>query len=71
MAEFVRLEVDGGIGTIRLERPPMNALNAQVQEEIRAAAVEAGERRDVVGGHRLRRREGLRGRRRHQADGSR
>ena len=27
MGEFVRLEVDGGIGTIRLDRPPMNALN--------------------------------------------
>ncbi len=47
MSEFVRLEVEGGIGTIRLDRPPMNALNAQVQEEIRAAAAEAGERRDV------------------------
>ena len=47
MAEFVRLEVDGGIGTIRLERPPMNALNMQVQEEIRAAAAEAGRREDV------------------------
>ncbi|GAB3597565.1 enoyl-CoA hydratase-related protein [Angustibacter peucedani] len=47
MSEFVRLEVEGGIGTIRLDRPPMNALNAQVQEEIRAAAVEASERRDV------------------------
>jgi enoyl-CoA hydratase/carnithine racemase len=47
VGEFVRLEVDGGIGTIRLDRPPMNALNAQVQEEIRDAAVEAGERRDV------------------------
>jgi enoyl-CoA hydratase/carnithine racemase len=47
VGEFVRLDVDGGIGTIRLERPPMNALNAQVQEEIRSAASEAGERRDV------------------------
>jgi enoyl-CoA hydratase/carnithine racemase len=47
VGEFVRLDVDGGIGTIRLERPPMNALNAQVQEEIRSAAIEAGERRDV------------------------
>jgi len=47
VSEFVRLEVDGGIGTIRLDRPPMNALNAQVQEEIRAAAAEATERRDV------------------------
>ena len=47
MGEFVRLEVDGGIGTIRLDRPPMNALNAQVQDEIGAAAREATERRDV------------------------
>jgi enoyl-CoA hydratase/carnithine racemase len=45
--EFVRLEVADGIGTIRLERPPMNALNAQVQEELRAAASLAGQRRDV------------------------
>jgi enoyl-CoA hydratase/carnithine racemase len=45
--EFVRLEVEDGIGTIRLERPPMNALNAQVQEELRAAAMSAGERTDV------------------------
>ncbi len=28
VGEFVRFEVDGGIGTIRLDRPPMNALNA-------------------------------------------
>jgi enoyl-CoA hydratase len=47
VGEFVRLEVDGGIGTIRLERPPMNALNKQVQEEIRAAALEAADRTDV------------------------
>jgi enoyl-CoA hydratase len=47
VGEFVRLEVDGGIGTIRLERPPMNALNKQLQEEIRAAATEASDRADV------------------------
>jgi enoyl-CoA hydratase/carnithine racemase len=47
VGEFVRLEVDGGIGTIRLERPPMNALNKQVQEEIRTAALEATARDDV------------------------
>ncbi|HYN97279.1 MAG TPA: enoyl-CoA hydratase-related protein [Pilimelia sp.] len=41
MGDFVRLEVDGGIGTIRLDRPPMNALNTRVQEELRAAAGEA------------------------------
>ena len=45
--KFVRLEVEGGIATIRLDRPPMNALNAQVQEELRAAATEAGDRSDV------------------------
>jgi enoyl-CoA hydratase/carnithine racemase len=47
MSEFVRLEVDGGVGTIRLDRPKMNALNVQVQEEIRAAATEAAEREDI------------------------
>lgn len=38
MGEFVNLEIADGIGVIRLERPPMNALNAQVQEELRVAA---------------------------------
>ncbi|HEX8002113.1 MAG TPA: enoyl-CoA hydratase-related protein [Mycobacteriales bacterium] len=47
MSEFVRLEVDNGIGTIRLDRPPMNALNVQVQDELRAAAEEATARTDV------------------------
>ncbi|EHR62579.1 enoyl-CoA hydratase/isomerase family protein [Saccharomonospora cyanea] len=47
MGEFVRLEVDEGIGTIRLDRPPVNALNNQVQAELREAAIEAGERDDV------------------------
>src|SRR3954453_11512840 len=45
--EFVRLEVADGVGTIRLDRPKMNALNVQVQEEIRAAATEASARDDV------------------------
>jgi enoyl-CoA hydratase/carnithine racemase len=47
VAEFVRLEVEDGVGTIRLDRPKMNALSVQVQEEIRAAALEATERDDV------------------------
>ncbi|MGH3466436.1 MAG: enoyl-CoA hydratase/isomerase family protein, partial [Thermocrispum sp.] len=47
MAEFVRLEVEAGVGTIRLDRPPVNALNRLVQEEIRAAAHEASARDDV------------------------
>ena len=45
--EFVRLEVEDGVGTIRIDRPKMNALNVQVQEEIRAAAAEATSRDDV------------------------
>src|SRR5215471_8549398 len=38
MGEFVTLETDGGIGTIRLNRPPVNALNDQVTAEITEAA---------------------------------
>ena len=38
MGEFVTLETDGGIGTIRLNRPPVNALNDQVTEELAVAA---------------------------------
>ncbi|WP_185995832.1 enoyl-CoA hydratase/isomerase family protein [Nocardioides campestrisoli] len=47
MGEFVNLEVSDGVGTIRLDRPKMNALNMVVQEEIRAAAQEATDRDDV------------------------
>jgi len=42
MGEFVNLETDGGIGTIRLNRPPVNALNDQVTAEIAEAARVAG-----------------------------
>ena len=47
MGEFVRLEVTDGVGTIRVDRPKMNALNRQTQDEIREAAVEASERDDI------------------------
>ena len=48
MAEFVNLEVsDDGVGTIRLDRPPVNALNAQVAREI-GDAVDAAEADDAV-----------------------
>ena len=46
-SEFVRLEVDGGIGTIRLDRPPMNALSRRCAGEIQSAAREATDRQDV------------------------
>lgn len=44
---FVRLEVDGGVGTLRLDRPPVNAMNAAMQDQLRAVAIEAAERVDV------------------------
>ena len=47
MGEFVRLEVADGVGTLRLDRPKMNALTVVVQEEIRDAARQAAERDDV------------------------
>jgi enoyl-CoA hydratase/carnithine racemase len=42
MAELVRVETDAAVATIRLDRPPMNALNSQVVNEIRAAADQIG-----------------------------
>ncbi len=38
MGEYVRCEVADGIGTITLARPPMNALDAATQEQLRSAA---------------------------------
>lgn len=48
MGEFVRLEVQDGVGTIRLDRPKMNALNAQLQVELSEAAKEADRRDDIA-----------------------
>jgi enoyl-CoA hydratase/carnithine racemase len=47
VADFLTLEVDGGIGTIRLDRPPMNALNAQMQDELLALCGEIRSRSDI------------------------
>ncbi len=47
MPQSISVQVEDGVATILLERPPMNALNTQVQEEIRAAATECTERSDV------------------------
>jgi enoyl-CoA hydratase/carnithine racemase len=43
----VTLEVAEGVGTIRLDRPPMNALDIATQDALRAAADEAAAREDV------------------------
>ena len=47
MTTLVRVEVDSGIGTIYLERPPVNALNFEIQDGLHAAATELTGRRDV------------------------
>lgn len=47
MGEFVRLEVADGVGTVRLDRPKMNAISFRVQAELREVAAEATERDDV------------------------
>ncbi|MEO3976609.1 enoyl-CoA hydratase-related protein [Streptomyces sp. CAU 1734] len=43
----VTFEVADGVGTIRLDRPPMNALNTGIQDRLRELAAEAGDREDV------------------------
>ncbi|MEU6930432.1 enoyl-CoA hydratase-related protein [Streptomyces sp. NPDC046374] len=43
----VNLEVAEGVGTIRLDRPPMNALDIATQDRLRELAVEATDRDDV------------------------
>src|SRR5580698_2984945 len=58
MGDFVRVETEAGIATIRLDRPKMNALNGQLQREIGAAAAEVSadpETRAVIlyGGERI------------------
>jgi enoyl-CoA hydratase/carnithine racemase len=45
--EFVTLQVDDGVGTIRLDRPKMNAIDEQLHWEVRAAAMEATQREEV------------------------
>ena len=48
MSDHVRLEVLDGIGTVRLDRPPMNALDADIQTGLVAACREASTRSDVA-----------------------
>ncbi len=38
MGEFVRVEVEGAVATIRLDRPKMNAVNAALRDELAEAA---------------------------------
>ncbi|MDO8309469.1 MAG: enoyl-CoA hydratase-related protein [Actinomycetota bacterium] len=47
MADFIEVSVEAGVATMLLNRPPMNALCIQMQQEIAAAAKELGSRKDV------------------------
>ena len=38
MAELVSVRSSGGLATIRLDRPPVNALNSALQGELKDAA---------------------------------
>ncbi len=47
MGELVRLDVDDGVGVVRLDRPPANAIDLQMGLELQDAIGEASDRDDV------------------------
>jgi enoyl-CoA hydratase len=47
MGEFVRLEVNDGVGLVRLDRPPANAIDHQMGLELQDAFREAADRADI------------------------
>lgn len=47
MPEHVQLTVEDGVGVVRLDRPPVNALNRTVREELAEVAVTLTAREDI------------------------
>src|SRR5207245_9859163 len=47
MGDLVRLDVEEGVATIRLDRPPMNAINEELVGDLSAVATEVNGRDDV------------------------
>jgi enoyl-CoA hydratase/carnithine racemase len=47
MSDYVSLIVDDGVGVVRLDRPPTNAIDFQLATELRETIHEAGDRDDV------------------------
>ena len=47
MGDLVRLDVEGGVATIRLDRPPMNAINEELAVGLATVAREVGTRGDI------------------------
>lgn len=48
MSDFVRVEIEDGIATLRLDRPPMNALNAEIQAALAQACAQVSEDKEVA-----------------------
>jgi len=42
VGELVQVEIDQAVATIRLNRPPMNALGAELQDQLAGAAAQVG-----------------------------
>jgi len=49
MGEFVNLEndIESGVATIRIERPPMNAISMQLASELQEIAEELSSNQDI------------------------
>jgi len=47
MTDYVKLEVADGVATLTVDRPPVNALNSEVQDDLRQVAAECARRSDV------------------------
>ena len=47
MAELVRLEIDGAVGIIRLDRPPVNAINRAIHRDLLAVAEQVADNPDI------------------------
>jgi enoyl-CoA hydratase/carnithine racemase len=47
MTEFVRLEIDGAVGVIRLDRPPVNAINSVIHQELLEVAALVAENAEI------------------------
>ena len=47
MGDLVQLEVDEGVGIVRLNRPPMNAINEELTRELFDVTLEVSNRADV------------------------
>jgi len=48
VSDFVTVDIEDGIATIRLNRPPMNALNAEIQAALAQACAQVSADKDVA-----------------------